>query len=322
MALNNKQDYVTFELEYKATNKSQIKLFDSNFVNMNIDKCKIIYNDKEFDLMEYFTFDNNYNHNDSIKIQLRINNNITDISHMFDECKELLSISYLSVGNFNITDINKSFDGNNFNNSSKKADNSNEIDISETFYNDNLTLSSIQKNINSPAYNEIKESNNFKENIFANVKHMSRMFNGCSSLILLPDISNFDTKNVTDMHDMFYKCSSLIALPDISKWITKNVTNMSLMFSGCFSLISLPDISKWDTKNVTDMDGIFSKCSSLISLPDISKWDLKNATYMSGMFNECSSLISLPDISKWDTENVKYMYAMFYGCHNLLNYHH
>ena len=39
--------------------------------------------------MDYFEFDNNYNHNNSIKIQLRINNNITDISHMFDECKEL-----------------------------------------------------------------------------------------------------------------------------------------------------------------------------------------------------------------------------------------
>ena len=35
--------------------------------------------------MEYFTFDNNYNHKDSIKIQLRINNNIKDISYMFYE---------------------------------------------------------------------------------------------------------------------------------------------------------------------------------------------------------------------------------------------
>ena len=54
--------------------------------------------------MEYFKFDNNYNHNDSIKIQLRINNNITDISNMFNFCEELLSISDLSVDNFNITE--------------------------------------------------------------------------------------------------------------------------------------------------------------------------------------------------------------------------
>ena len=82
MSLNNSQDSFTFELEYKATNYNQIKLFHSEFVKRNKDKCKIIYNEKEYDLMEYFKFDNNYNHN-SNKIQLRINNNITDISYMF-----------------------------------------------------------------------------------------------------------------------------------------------------------------------------------------------------------------------------------------------
>ena len=131
MSLNNNQEYVTFELEYKSTNGSQIRLFGSDFVKRNKDKCKIIYNEKEYDLMEYFKIDNNYNYNDSIKIQLRINNNITDISDMFYECKKLLSIRDLSIDNFNITDINKSFDDNNFYNSSEKSDNSNEIDISK-----------------------------------------------------------------------------------------------------------------------------------------------------------------------------------------------
>ena len=241
MSLNNNQDYVTFQLEYKASNDNQIRLFGSVFVYKNKDKCKIIYNEKEYDLMEYFKFDNNYNHNDSIKIQLRINNNITDISYMCYQCKELFSISDLLIDNFNITDINKSFDGNNFNNSSEKADNSNEIDISEIFYNDNLTLSSIQKNTNSSAYNEINELNYFKENIFT---------------------------NVTDMCYMFYGCSSLISLTDKSKWDTKNVINMSNMFYGCSSLISLPDISKWDTKNVTDMIGMFYYCNALKNIPN------------------------------------------------------
>ena len=124
MSLNNNKEYVTFELEYKSTNGSQIKLFGSDFVKRNKNKCKIIYNEKEYDLR---AFDNNYNHNDSIKIQLRINNNITDISDMFFKCEELLSISDLSIDNFNITDINKSFDGNNFYNYSEKSDISNEI---------------------------------------------------------------------------------------------------------------------------------------------------------------------------------------------------
>ena len=43
---------------------------------------------------------------------------------------------------------------------------------------------------------------------------------------------------------MFDKCSSLTNLPDISKWDTKNVTNMSGMFDVCELLKELPDISK------------------------------------------------------------------------------
>ena len=312
MSLNKNQDSVTFELEYKATNSSQIKLFGSDFVKRNKDKCKIIFKKKECDLREYFKFYNNYNHNDSIKIQLRINNNIKDISYMFYFCRELLSISDLLIDKF--TDINKSFDGNNLNNSSEKSDNSKEIDKSETFYNENMILPLIQKNKNSSLYNEIIELNYFKENIFTNVTDMSYMFYGCSSLISLPDISNWDTKNVTDMNLMFYECSSLISLPDISKWDTKNVTNMSGMFYGCSSLISLPDISKWDTKNATNMTNMFRGCSSLISLPDISNWDTKNVTNMSWLFNGCSSLHSLPDISKWNTKNATNMSYMFRGC--------
>ena len=234
MSFNNNQDFVTFQLEYKPpTIGNYIELFYSKFVDKNKDKCKIIYNEKEYDLMEYFKFDNNYNHNDSIKIQLRINNNITDISYMFYFCKELLSISDLLVDNYNITDINELFDGNNFNNSSEKSNNSNEIDKSEAFYNDNLILPSIQKNSNSSIYSEINELIYLKENIFTNVTNMSTMFSGCSSLISLPDISKWDTKNVTDMSGMFCDCSSLNNLEGISKWDTKSVTDMSRMFYGC-----------------------------------------------------------------------------------------
>ena len=55
---------------------------------------------------------------------------------------------------------------------------------------------------------------------------MSEMFSGCSSLLSLPDISNFNTSNVNNMYRMFYGCNSLISLPDISKWNTSNLINM------------------------------------------------------------------------------------------------
>ena len=56
------------------------------------------------------------------------------------------------------------------------------------------------------------------------------MFLGCSSLKSLPDISNWDTKNVTDMSYMFSYCSSLKSLPDISKWTLKKNLNRDYMF--------------------------------------------------------------------------------------------
>ena len=208
MLPNNSQDYFSFELVYKLTNENHIKLFDSRFVNRNKDKCKIIYNGKEYELTEYFKFDNNYNQNDLIKIQLRINNNITNLSFMFQKCEELLSISDILFENSNITDIRKSFYENNSNNYREEYDNSDETDKTENFYNDNLAVLNIQKNKNIFVYTETNDVNYLKEKILSNVTDMSYMFNGCSSLISLPDISKWDTKNVTNMSEMFYGCSS------------------------------------------------------------------------------------------------------------------
>ena len=100
------------------------------------------------------------------------------------------------------------------------------------------------------------------------VENISHMFNGCSSLIELSDISKWNTSNITNMSHMFNKCSKLSSLPDISKWNTSNVTDMSYMFSECSELSSLPDISKWNTNNVNNMSTMFQLCSSLTELPE------------------------------------------------------
>ena len=59
---------------------------------------------------------------------------------------------------------------------------------------------------------------------------MSFIFNGCKSLVSLPDISKWDTSNVLDMSYMFNECSLLVSLPDISKWNTSNVLDMCKIF--------------------------------------------------------------------------------------------
>ena len=64
----------------------------------------------------------------------------------------------------------------------------------------------------------------------------------------------WDISKVTDISSMFNKCSSLKMIPDISNWCTHNIRNMKDIFNGCLSLKSLPDISKWDKYNINDKD--------------------------------------------------------------------
>ena len=164
---------------------------------------------------------------------------------------------------------------------------------------------------------------NFKNNILEvklkginKVKNASWMFSGLKSLISLPDLGQWDTKNVTDMNCMFSHFKSLGLPEDISKWNTSNVEDMNYMFSNC-EILGLPDISKWNTSKVKEMSFIFSDCSSLIQLPDISKWDTRSLVEMKGMFNNCASLEKIPDISKWNTKNIKSMSNLFKSCSSL-----
>ena len=58
---------------------------------------------------------------------------------------------------------------------------------------------------------------------------------------------------------MFYFCSSLISLPNISEWNTSQVSNMSGMFSECNSLLNLPDMKK-PNNCITSDDNEMNNC--------------------------------------------------------------
>ena len=138
-----------------------------------------------------------------------------------------------------------------------------------------------------------------------------------SSLISVPDISDWNMEFVTNISGMFAFCSSLSTLPDISKWITNNITDINYLFNYCKSLIFLPDISVWNTSKVSNMHNLFNHCEMLSSLPDISKWDTSNVTDMSFMLSFCQSLTTIPDLSKLNFQNVKDFSSMFFNCPSL-----
>ena len=327
MSLINEEKDTSIGIYYKSKwdAKDKIRIFGEIFVKNNKDKCKIIYQNEEHELTEYFEdIDNNYNHKDEIIIELKINNDLTDISYMFSGCDTLKS--FLSIPKWKgsqLSDIE--------NEQSLIDDVSNNIENKENYFYDefeNLSLSSMEEKFSSKKSNYLDFqylSNLFLINnpiffsINSDITNMSNMFNGCESLIALPDISKWNTSNVNDMEFMFAGCKSLIALPDLSIWNTQNVNNSGNLFSGCSSLISLPDISKWNTEKNNNMSNMFNGCSSLISFPDLSKWNTNNVIDMSALFYGCNSIISLPDISKWNINNVNNMEFMFFGCSSLIS---
>ena len=264
---------------YIPKENNKIRIFGKSFVENNKDLCKIIYENKEFNLNEYYHYDYKNIKNNLLKIKLKGINNVTNLHSIFKECSLLSHHSDFS--NWDTTYV---------------------TDMSYLFYH--------------CKFYQMPDISKFNT---TNVGDMSVMFSDCSLLKYLPDISNWNISNATNLTYIFHNCSSLETMPDISKFELKNLDSLDSIFSGCSSLKSLPDISKWDTKNVKNMSYLFYGCSSLKSLPDISKWDTKNVVNMSSMFSGCSSLVSLPDISKWETSNVVNMSSMFSGCSSLVS---
>ncbi len=212
-----------------SENESKIKIFGNKFVMKNKNNCHIIYEDNNYNLMEYFEL-KNIGKNKILEIKLIGMNNIIDASYMFSGCKSLNSLPDITKWNtINVKDMSFMFSW-------------------------------------CISLNSLPNISNWNTN---NVTNMSGMFWGCKSLISLPDISKWNIDNVSDMSYMFSLCESLTSLPDLSKLNTINVSDMSCMFEGCKSLISLPDISKWNKKNLKYMNNMFYECKSLNSLPDI-----------------------------------------------------
>ena len=232
---------------------------------------------------------------------------LTDISHMFEGCKSLLSIKGISEWNISkVTNVTSLFD--------QCVSLLSLPDISKWDTGNITNMSNLFNECSNLTF--LPDISNWN---ITKVYNMNALFYGCSSLISLPYISKCDTKYCSDMNLLFFECSSLVSLPDISKWNMNLITNMMNMFDGCSSLISIPDLSKWNSNTIINLSRMFNNCKSLRSLPDISKWNTENLTNISYMFNGCSSLISLPDISKWYSNEFIDISNLFSGCGSLIS---
>ena len=245
---------IIYNINEDKKKQKKLKLFSKHFVKNNKSFCKMILDNKEYELLEEINVEN-YMKNKTLEIKLNGISNVTNMSNMFRGCDSLISLPDISeLNTTNITDISGMFSG----------------------------------------CKQLKYLPDILNWNTSNISDINDLFRECESLVTIPDISNWNTTNVTNMSGLFWDCKSLESLPDISKWNTSKVTNMNYMFSGCISLKSLPDISKWDTSKVTGMYTMFSGCKSLSKLPDISKWNTNNVSNIMGMFNGCKDNLEIP----------------------------
>ena len=293
-------------MKYTIDNDKKIKLLGNRFIENNRKNCKLKICGEEKEICEYIEAQNiidKVNEN-TFLIRLKIINKLKNISHMFADCKNLISINNISnLNTSKVTNINNLFFGCEsllYIPDISNWDTTNVENMGDIFSGCSLITS----------LPDLSKWNTSK------VKNMSYMFSGCESLSFLSDISNWDTSNVTNFSYMFHWCKSLTFLPDISRWDTSNASDLSWMFSDCSSLEILPKIGKWKTNCVTDMNHMFFGCSSLKTLPDISKWNTGKVKDMSYMFNGCVNLDTFPQINEWNTKNLKNIRHMFQGCKN------
>ena len=194
-------------------------------------------------------------------------------------------------------------------------------------------------------YDNLKELNIFKTDIYLNNKHIknedkkkyfksdkegqfciklifegyltdiSYIFSGCEKIKEINFIS-FYTNYITNMEYMFYECINLKNIKNLFSFDTENVLNMSYMFYQCINLINF-DLSSFNTTNVLNMSNMFNGCENLKYI-DLSSFNTSKVVDLSNMFNGCKNLVNV-DLSSFNTKNVIDMRYIFNDCKNLVN---
>ena len=105
----NIKDNNKIKIKYHNKDKEkEIKIFGDNFVKNNKDKCKIFYNNKEYDLTTKFNVENI----NQLEIELYGILKINNMSYMFAYCPNLISIPNIDlINNKNVTDMRCMFFG-------------------------------------------------------------------------------------------------------------------------------------------------------------------------------------------------------------------
>lgn len=131
------------------------------------------------------------------------------------------------------------------------------------------------------------------------------MFKNCSNLVEIKINTNFN--NIENMQDMFNGCTSLSVLPD-TFYIYGLANNI---FYGCTSLIHIKNI----IINATISNYIFNGCTSLET---IESFIVNNSTSLISAFHNCGKLNTVNNLQIIPTQEI-ILQDMFSGCTNLIS---
>ena len=91
---------IGYILKYKLNESSnKIRIFGDKFVINNKNNFKILINNEEKELCEYYEYNSDKIMDDTLIVKLFINKNLKDMSYMFYRCSSLIYISDISKWN-------------------------------------------------------------------------------------------------------------------------------------------------------------------------------------------------------------------------------
>ena len=103
----SEEDISEINIIYDIKEENNIRIFGSSFVENNRNICKMIIDNKEYEIKEEYNIENYKNDNNKLKIILKGINNATNMCGMFSGYSSLSSLPDISKWNTNnVTSMN------------------------------------------------------------------------------------------------------------------------------------------------------------------------------------------------------------------------
>jgi len=181
------QRYVTIhELNKREV---ELRIIGEEFIKSNLNKAKLKINNRKFPLFPILPFDEIEEKKDTIKIEIILNKNICNKSYMFKDCNFLLG---LSIYEESIAFRN--------------------IKQNESIYNEiNSDLDFIKEHSNY--LNDLSDN---QSGYYSEILSIKNKALDDSTLLYYKNTLISSKENYSNLRGMFQNCSSLLFLPDLS----------------------------------------------------------------------------------------------------------